>query len=185
MSSFIRIVACAAVSFCIIGVLARPASACSCVPPPPPEQALEEAEAVFVGMVTRLDQREPHGRLPQVQVTLRVQRSFKGDLGSTVEIHTATSSAACGFSFREGQRYLVYAHPREDGPRGLLATSLCTRTAHLDHAREDLVAFDAVDVIDEEMTDENGGCGGLTNVGALQAFIVVLVAGLWMRRRWA
>lgn len=114
----------------------REARACSCVPPPPPAVALERASAVFVGEVRATTKASDLKR----QVTFHVERAFKGVEGAEVTLTTPTSSAACGRSFEVGQRYLVYAERIE----GELYDNLCTRTALVEHAKQDLDALEAV-----------------------------------------
>jgi hypothetical protein len=59
-------------------------------------------------------------------VTLRVDRAWKGVDSSTVVVVTGMRDAECGFPFRRGGSYLVFAHRRPDG---LLEAGICDRTA--------------------------------------------------------
>jgi hypothetical protein len=68
-------------------------------------------------------------------VTVRVKEVWKGEVTEEVQVHTAGSSAACGYSFAKGSVYLIYAVRDEADP---LRVSLCSRTALLDDAKEDL-----------------------------------------------
>ena len=100
-----------------IAVLATPspAAACSCMVVGPACQAYWKTDAVFDATVTRIQ------RLPRVEttaleypsddtlVTLQVHRSWKGTGTGEIEITTASSSSACGYEFKEGDRYLVFA----------------------------------------------------------------------------
>lgn len=113
---------------------AGPALACSCVPSPPPETAMSEADAVFVGEVTELREVASGTRV----ATLAVTEVFVGDLAAEVEVRTPADSAACGHAFQRGRADLVYAVLDADG---VLNTNLCDRTAPLSEAEEDLSAF--------------------------------------------
>jgi len=66
--------------------------------------------------------------------TFRVAEVWKGPEQETVEVTTALSDASCGYPFREGEGYLVYAS------EGLQAT-LCSSTKPLSGAGADLEAL--------------------------------------------
>jgi hypothetical protein len=74
-----------------------------------------------------------------VQVTFAVAQSWKGGDRSTIVVNTPASSASCGVEFVQGQEYLVYALENE----GTLQTNLCSRTAQLGAAGEDLAVLGA------------------------------------------
>jgi hypothetical protein len=109
------------------------ARACSCMKLTPAE-GLSSAYAVFIGEVTTL---EPNTatKFGGVEITLRVSKVWKGEIGEQVKVRTAGSSAACGYSFVKGERYLVYADRDEADP---MRVSLCSRTALVANAAEDL-----------------------------------------------
>jgi len=106
------------------------ALACSCVPHPPVEKAIEQSDAVFTGTVTASDPPTGgeiwSGAVP-ITYTFAVDRVVAGEVGSTVEVTTAAMEASCGIEFREGTRYVVFA--TESG--GFLETNLCTRTEQI------------------------------------------------------
>ena len=120
-------------------ISAKPAHACSCIPPRPPLEALERADAVFSGDVISIS--EPKGLFGSwlasstdpVTVEFRVHSVWKGEIHETLFIQTAWSSASCGFEFVQDERYIVYA--REGW------VSLCSRTRSIDKASEDLKAL--------------------------------------------
>lgn len=82
---------------------------------------MEGSAAVFLAEVLRIENdRQSH------LVTLQVERWWKGGDSATLTVSTAKSGAACGYNFRKGERYLVYAHGgAKDKP---LRVSLCSRT---------------------------------------------------------
>ena len=174
-------------SVIVVGLLTAPSVwACSCVPSPPPRDALDEAAFVFAGRVLEIREINNDDHFPLLDVTLWVERPFKGFFIETVNVLTARDGAACGFPFQKDERYLVYAHLGEDGT---LHVSLCSRTARIKDAREDLLVYDALDLLNDpekEEDDDGGGglCGGLTNVASMQAvFFVFLIVALQRRRR--
>jgi hypothetical protein len=105
------------------------ASACSCMQQTQ-EDAAQNAGAIFEGRVTRIE--NPEGN-PTIH--FQVVRSFKGPSQESLTASTANSSASCGYGFEQGKSYLVYA-TQEAG--GALAVSLCSRTAPIENATEDL-----------------------------------------------
>jgi hypothetical protein len=115
--------------------------ACTCVPPPAPTAALEDAAAVFSGKVVQIKKHKPAGDIfSAVEVVFRVDEAWKGVGKKTVTVFTSSQSAACGYGFSKGHTYLVYA---SGNSRGRLSTSICSRTKRLKDAREDLDALGA------------------------------------------
>lgn len=112
---------------------ATEARACSCMQLTASE-GLTSSSFVFTGEVLEIAKNEAT-RFGGLEVTLRVKRLWKGNPVETLKVHTAGSSAACGYSFVKGQTYLVYAVSDEADP---LRVSLCSRTAPVDQAKEDL-----------------------------------------------
>src|SRR4030095_13364292 len=133
----------------VVGVviLASPrgAAACSCGPSGPPCQNAFLSDAVFAGTVRSITPLPDNGpplrpgefRLPEtVRVEFEQVVAFRGVQGATVSVKTAGSGPACGYSFKQGERYLVYADPHRDGSG--LRTTHCSRTRPLVEADEDL-----------------------------------------------
>jgi hypothetical protein len=114
-------------------IYAPVASACSCMKLTPSE-GLTSSFAVFTGEVTDIEKNEAT-RFGGREVTLRVHKVWKGEPAEELKVHTAGSSAACGYSFTKGVTYLVYAIRDDADP---LRVSLCSRTAPVDQAKEDL-----------------------------------------------
>lgn len=137
--TFARAVMCAA----MLWAMAHPAAvrACSCIAPAPPAASLEAADAVFAGRVLSVDAGPDlpvTSSADPVLVRIAATRSWKGDATAMTTVVTARSSASCGFGFAEGAEYLVYARHDDDG---ILQVSLCSRTAPLAAAQDDLVAL--------------------------------------------
>ena len=123
------------------------ARACSCLPAPPPKEALAKADAVFSGTVESVERSSDkstndgkesvHERF---KVTVRVTESWKGTNAATLVVYTELDGAMCGYDFAKGSSYLIYAHGGGVSGKDLLV-SLCSRTGPLSGAKEDLQAF--------------------------------------------
>lgn len=122
---------------------ARPAFACSCAPPDSPEVALEQATAVFAGRVIEVrppPQRAMMSSADPTFIVFEVSQAWKGTDQTPFVVSTASDSATCGYNFQVGQEYIVYARPFSITKQPLDA-SLCSRTAPLDQAQDDLDAL--------------------------------------------
>lgn len=132
------------------------ARACSCAPPKSPSIEQERAAAVFSGGVTAVkEQKATSNSSGMMEVVFDVDKAWKGVNSRTIIIFTASNSAACGYGFRVGVDYLVYAY----GAEGQLRTGLCSRTKRLSEARADLDELGS----GEEMS---GGAPGGQTVGS-------------------
>jgi hypothetical protein len=110
--------------------------ACTCAPSKGPAEDLELAAAVFSGKVVEIRRhRQSADIFARVEAVLRVERVWKGAGGATVSVFTASHSATCGYGFKQGRTYLVYAHKDAEGR---LSTGICSRTRRLKDAGEDL-----------------------------------------------
>jgi hypothetical protein len=123
------------------------ARACSCLPPPPPKEALAKAEAVFSGTVESVERssnKSTHDGKEYIherfKVTVRVAESWKGTNAAALVVYTELNGAICGYNFVKGSSYLIYAHGGGASGKDLLV-SLCSRTRPLSGAKEDLQAF--------------------------------------------
>ncbi|QRG66838.1 hypothetical protein [Brevibacillus choshinensis] len=125
---------------------ASPAQACSCASPPDPLTARDRSNAVFTGTVLAVNEVTDWSEFmpftkpihKQVEVILEVQSIWKGITASQVRVITESDSASCGIDFQPGRSYLVYATFHEGSE---LYTHLCTRTAEVANAGEDLHAL--------------------------------------------
>jgi hypothetical protein len=128
------------VVFCF--TFAHHAIACSCLASPGPCAEFARADTVFVGRVVSFNQTASRtieaGRTAQ----FAVERSFKGlsVTQKTVEVKTGSGGGDCGFDFKPGQRYLVFAHRSS----GSLVTSICSYTQPAAGAEDDLELIDAL-----------------------------------------
>ena len=142
-------------SLLALGILASfnvpAASACTCVMPPSPQEALGEATAVFSGTVVNID--APMGlsisSADPVKYTFSVSNVWKGPQSQEIIVASERNGASCGYEFKEDEEYLVYSFGEKDN----LRTNICTRTKEMIFANPDLLALDG----GEEINEETGG----------------------------
>ena len=108
--------------------------ACSCMQLSPSE-GLSSSHAVFTGEVTDIDAKPGDPIWWARNHPPREAAAWKGDPEREIKVHTAGSSAACGYTFVRGETYLVYAVRDDADP---MRVSLCSRTAPVANAKEDL-----------------------------------------------
>lgn len=128
-----RLVIFSTIVLSLIALSASSASACSCVSPDANmtvkqqvATALKSRGAVFSAKViaVKVDDNEHQ----QVTYTIQVLRVWKGKVPKTTTISTGSNSAMCGYSFSEGETYLIYGSGSAvDG----FHTTHCTRTTRL------------------------------------------------------
>lgn len=113
--------------------------ACSCMQSGPACQAFWKTDAVFDATVERIesalgpeqDLGERRVSFPEKLVRMTVAHGFKGVTASgPLEVYTASDGAACGYDFKIGQRYLVFAWKRPADGRWV--ASLCSATQEYD-----------------------------------------------------
>jgi hypothetical protein len=119
--------------------------ACSCPSSGPPCQNAFQVDAVFAGTVRSISAlpddgpplRPGEARIPlAVRVDFAAVMTFRGIPAPTVSVVTPGSGPACGYEFKQGERYLVYASRAADGTG--LVTGICSRTRPLAAADDDL-----------------------------------------------
>jgi hypothetical protein len=108
------------------------ARACDCVNAGPACKAFANTQAIFAGRVTKIASADTTHRL----VTFDVTTAYRGMTDKTAEISTGMGGGDCGFEFKEGGSYLVYAAP--DSATGKLSTGICMRTRLLGEAKDDI-----------------------------------------------
>ena len=141
------------VSMISLGLVISPTitHACSCVPPGTPEAELAGSSLVFRGTVTSIGTLDEGERL---SIDFDVETVWKGPQFETITLSTQSDSAACGYPFEAGVDYVVYSWDGAD-------VGLCSRTAPVELAGEDLAAFDG----DVQSVGDSGfpssGIGGL------------------------
>ena len=150
------------------------ASACTCMSASSNgqkeiESELSSSEAVFSGEVVGFEKGASIAApWPTETVSFRVSEVWKGPERETLEVSTATQGSACGYAFKEGREYLVYAY----GKQGL-EVDLCSRTKPLSEAGADLALLGN----GSEKPREGGEALSDTS-GSVPAGAIVVVAGL-------
>ncbi len=96
-------------------------------------------DVVFIGTVTRaatVPKKEGAQEYQSRLVTFAVGERFRGIHAEQAEVGTGLGGGDCGYAFKVGETYLVYAHRNKED--GQLSTSICTRTRPLTQATDDL-----------------------------------------------
>jgi hypothetical protein len=156
----------------LVALLPDCASACSCVPPPPPERELDRSSAVFSGEVIDIE------KGPQVSnVTFRVFKVWKGPERETLEVSTAREGSSCDYRFSEGREYLVYA----DGKK--MEVGSCGRTTPLSEASADLEVLGNGETMGGSgvLSDTSGGFPPLGVIGMLGGAVAAVSLVVLMR----
>jgi hypothetical protein len=115
-------------------------NACTCGGSGTPCESFGSADAVFVGTpVSFRDNQRKESDREDFNWTPRafkfsVEQAYLGVAGTEIEVSTGYGGGDCGYQFKLGQRYLVYAYRYKDR----LNTGICTRTKPFTSANEDL-----------------------------------------------
>jgi Carboxypeptidase regulatory-like domain len=128
----------------VLTLLSETAFACDCMLSPHPCEAYWQVEAVFIGTAKELSWIEFEEKLEDLVIkrkqpvfSFSVDQAFRGVNGSQVAVKTGMWEGDCGYGFKIGEHYLVYAY-RDGQKKEMLATSICTRTRPISNADEDL-----------------------------------------------
>jgi hypothetical protein len=128
-------------------------------PPPPPDPASYDY-AIPPTAPSRVD-----------RVSFRVSEVWKGPQRATLEVITQRADGvSCGYPFKEGQEYLVYA----DGKGEPFETALCSGTTHLSKADEELA------LLGNGEKPKDGGDALTDTSGVVTVRAMVGIAGLAM-----
>ncbi len=127
-------------------------STCTCMSPKRPTcEVWWQTSAIFLGRVTRIrtvSEETSDGRKVSQLVNLRIDERWQGVQGlRDVEIGTGAGGGDCGFEFEQGEAYVVYAG--QSPITGRLETGICTRTAKIAEAEQDLAYLRSLETADE------------------------------------
>jgi len=121
----------------LVALCPRQAVACECGSGGLPCENAFSVDAVFMGTAREVSTRQtadsPFRR--QVVVVFTIERAFRGVQDALVEVTTGMGGGDCGYAFKVGERYVVYAYRTNDGRLG---TSTCSRTRLVSQAADDL-----------------------------------------------
>ncbi len=132
--------------------------ACSCAGPGLPHEQFASANVVFKGEVLRVNDRwnvfrkawtyvlllmdrQPSEKHYGFEVQFEVSRMWRGPGTSKLRIFTGRGGGDCGYPFKVGERYLVYAYGNTN--EGWYA-DICSRTRVATGAAEDLAYLDTL-----------------------------------------
>lgn len=132
-------------SFAWFLVSAGQVFACKCAEPGAPAEELGKFDAVFVGKVFLVQHSyDPEGKTvtPEDRSTIgfEVSKVWKGAVHEVMYITTPPTGGSCGYTFVDGEEYIVYASDSHYGDDSYTA-SICSRTALLGEAQADLDAL--------------------------------------------
>jgi hypothetical protein len=153
----------------LVVVLPDCASACTCAyfggsPQQRAERALKESSAVFAGEVVDHKRGDTiWGGVPSTTVSFRVSEVWKGPKRETLEVSTPSQGSACGYSFSEGPKYLVYADDK-------MIVGVCGETTPLSKASAHLEALGNGETPGEGggvLVDTSGGFPPLGIIGMI------------------
>ncbi|MCR2822955.1 hypothetical protein [Lederbergia panacisoli] len=112
--------------------------ACSCIPVGTVQEEVDRSTDVFSGKVVEIvdsnKNKKNQSSADLLEVKFEVDKSWKGSNQSELIVYTERDSASCGFEFSLNEEYIVYANEVD----GQLRVNLCSRTAQLTAATEDL-----------------------------------------------
>jgi hypothetical protein len=101
--------------------------ACECPKRNDFQREFEQSQSVFVGEVVEIN-----NSLTDTLITFNVERIWKGTKSERIVVRTRNRGKTCGYNFKEGERYLVYADEE-------LRTSTCSRTREFKSNDPDLI----------------------------------------------
>ena len=132
-------------SFAWFLVSAGQVYACKCAEPGPPLEEIGKFDAVFAGKVISVEHSyDPEGKTvtpdDRSTIAFEVSTVWKGVIHETTYITTPPTGGSCGYTFVEGEEYIVYASDSHYGDDSYTA-SICSRTALLSAAQTDLDAL--------------------------------------------
>jgi hypothetical protein len=114
------------------------ARACDCVNVGAPCKAFTNTPAIFSGRVSKIAAGANGNRV----VTFDVSQAYRGmNMNEKIaEVATGSGGGDCGYDFKEGVSYLVYALNGAPpfGETGKLFTTICTRTRLISDAKDDI-----------------------------------------------
>lgn len=133
-----RLVVCFVLLITLFSLTTNALASCPRILPGPPCLEYGRADAVFIGVVSRVvgipnDTLPGGGPYLRTTVHFTIEEAFKGVGGTALVLDLDD----CGHRFKEGERYLVYAH-RNTNNQQLNVRLGSTRTRPLSEAAEDL-----------------------------------------------
>lgn len=154
--------------------------ACSCEPPVDAETEYKRVDYVFSGEVTQITGPDSDNYL---EINIDVSTSWKGVDHQAIGVGTPAYGDACGYNFSEGGEYLIYASENDARVGPEIITGVCSRTAPLYVADEDLLVLGTG--TDTEALEEGTHQDGLdlwVLFGSIALFLAIVIAITLLRR---
>ena len=126
------------ISILLIGFFPSITNACSCAELPSVEVEFERSQAVFSGRVVDVREKRSLNGYTSKSVLFEVTNTWKGVEQSQIIITTGQGGGDCGFDFKVGQEYLVYANESTMYGAKSLVSTICDRTDELIVLQKDL-----------------------------------------------
>ncbi|MFZ3591136.1 hypothetical protein ACOI1C_18275 [Bacillus sp. DJP31] len=170
----------------VIGTSISPSTAyaCSCIEPGAVEVELERSDAVFTGKAIEIKEQKQLGGGTINKILFELIATWKGESKSQIVITTGQGHGDCGYDFRQGEEYLVYAH--RSSMYGYnntgLTTIVCDRTNELSEAEDDLVELGEGKAPTEEGNLVNKFYGTRTLLWMIAIVVIGFVSFLVRRR---
>ncbi|MEK5520889.1 hypothetical protein MHI39_01205 [Heyndrickxia sp. FSL K6-6286] len=179
----IPILVCIIIGIIFIGSFPSITSACSCAELPGVEEEFERSKAVFSGKVIDIREKRSLKGYTTKSVLFEVTNTWKGVEQSQIIITTGQGGGDCGYDFKEGEEYLVYAYESTMYGKKTLVTIICDRTNELGSSEEDLAILgEGQPPIEEvDLTDKQEG-NGLYIWGAVVIAIGIVLFFVFKRR---
>jgi hypothetical protein len=132
----------------LFAAVADTATACACsFEPNPPCKAYGTAELIMDATVLSVDNvniEMSSGPPVKRRARLKINKIYKGTLATKAEIFTGDGRSDCGYSFKTGKRYLIYASEQDSK----LVTYKCGRNSELSQASDDIEFLNSVPSLD-------------------------------------
>jgi len=145
--------------------------------PSSPKESLATADAVFSGRAIAAFDGNPGPVISSadpIRVTFQVREVWKGPQQPTLTVQSMRNDASCGFSFKLGKDYIVYAESRN----GTLDTNICTRTNRITEAELDLKELGAGQVVAAQDAAGSLLPNWFVVAGILVVIVVVVLLGM-------
>ncbi|MDQ8735286.1 hypothetical protein [Paenibacillus sp. LHD-38] len=154
------------------------ANACICVKSDAVLENKSSSDAVFEGTATSvkassLSVFRSDGKT--IKASFQVNEVWKGHVAPSIEVLTADAEDSCGFAFKEGERYLVYATAT-----GKSLVASCSATVLLSDAGEHIELLGSgslppqPDRVEQVVKDSNSGLFFLS-IGAAAALAIIIL----------
>lgn len=174
---------CFALFFVLFTSAPSTAYACSCVELPSVKEEYERSAAVFAGKVLEVKERQQINGQRTKSVLFDVTTTWKGVSESQVFITTGFDGGDCGYEFKQGKEYIVYASQSSMYGGNALVTTICDRTNEAASAKEDVTILGKGKTPTEQVNLKNSGQDIGVYVWILTLVVVGVIIFIWRRTK--